>query len=59
MDRYYFKGYYFNVSFDRQNKEYVCILTDGKKPVCGISSGDFETVRSWANRKQKNILKNA
>ena len=47
--------YYFNISFDCQSKKYVCILTDGKKPVCGISSGDFEVVRSWVNRRQKKI----
>ena len=50
--------YYFNVSFDCQDKKYICILTDGKKPVCGISSGDFETVISWVNRKKENIWHN-
>lgn len=51
MDRYY---------FDWQNKEhsYSCVLMNGKKPVCGISSGDFETVRSWVNRRKENILHN-
>ena len=54
MDRYY--RYY----FDWQNKEhsYSCVLMNGKKPVCGILSGDFETVRSWVNRKKENILHN-
>lgn len=49
MDRYY---------FDWQNKEhsYSCVLMNGKKPVCGILSVDFETVRSWVNRKKENIL---
>ena len=51
MDRYY---------FDWQNKEhsYSCVLMNGKKPVCGILSGDFETVRSWVNRKKENLLHN-
>ena len=49
MDRYY---------FDWQNKEhsYSCVLMNGKKPVCGILSGDFETVRSWVNRKKENLI---
>ena len=51
MDRYY---------FDWQNREhsYCCVLMNGKKPVCGILSGDVETVRSWRNRKKENILHN-
>ena len=51
MDRYY---------FDWQSKKhsYSCVLMNGKKPVCGILSGDFETVRSWVNRKKESILHN-
>ena len=46
--------------FDWQNKEHSCscVLMNGKKPVCGISSGDFETVRSWVNKKKESILYN-
>ena len=48
--------YHFNNSFDWQNKKYNCVLMAGKKPACGIISKDFETVRSWEDRKKKNIL---
>ena len=55
---YFLSGnkYHFNNSFDWQNKRYNCILMAGKNPACGILSGDFETVRSWEDRKKKNIL---
>ena len=48
--------YYFNSYFDWQDKKYNCVLMAGKKPACGILSGDFKTVRSWEDRKKKNIL---
>ena len=43
----------YNYFFAWQNKEHICVLMKGKKPVCGILSGDFEAVRSWVNRKNK------
>lgn len=48
--------YHFNNSFDWQNKRYHCVLLADKKPVCGILSKDFEMIRSWEDRKKKNIL---
>lgn len=48
--------YHFNNSFDWKNKKYNCVLMAGKRPACGIICKDFKTVRSWEDRKKKNIL---